>query len=46
MKLNRIITLIAALAIALVALPAAAQAADRDSDGMSDAWEKGQGRPR
>jgi hypothetical protein len=39
MGARKLITLIAALALALVALPAAAQAADRDSDGMNDRWE-------
>jgi Bacterial TSP3 repeat len=39
MRARKLITLIATLALALVALPAAAQAADRDGDGMSDAWE-------
>jgi Bacterial TSP3 repeat len=42
MRARKLITLIAALALALVALPAAAQAADRDGDGMSDAWERSQ----
>ena len=40
MRINRLIALVAALAVALVALPAAAQARDRDGDGMSDRWEK------
>jgi hypothetical protein len=42
MRIHRLLILVAALAVALVALPAAAQAAprDRDGDGMSDRWEK------
>jgi hypothetical protein len=39
MRTTKLLTLIAAMAIALVALPASAQAADRDGDGMPDAWE-------
>ncbi len=42
MRITKLLILVAALAVALVALPAAAQAAprDRDGDGMSDRWEK------
>lgn len=40
MRGTRIRTLLAACALALVALPGAAQARDRDGDGMSDRWEK------
>jgi hypothetical protein len=38
--MQKLVFLIAALAVALVALPASAQARDRDGDGMSDRWEK------
>ena len=37
---KRIITPVAACAVAVLALPMAAQARDRDSDGMNDRWEK------
>lgn len=40
MRTHRLVFLVAALAVALVALPAAAQARDRDHDGMNDRWEK------
>lgn len=42
MRTNKLLILVAALAVALVALPAAAQAAPRDpdGDGISDRWEK------
>ena len=40
MRMHKLVFLVAALAIALVALPATAQARDRDGDGMSDRWEK------
>lgn len=42
MRNSKLLILVAALAVALVALRAAAQAAprDRDGDGMSDRWEK------
>src|SRR4051794_37413519 len=40
MKITRLLTLVASLALALLALPAVAGAADRDHDGMSDQWER------
>ena len=40
MRQRKMFTLIATLALAMLALPVAAQARDRDHDGMSDRWEK------